>query len=159
MSYAKAEFLSPTRAAHLSKQARKLHRSGALTHAQLIIFDTLLWDARKPGSDRTTVSYTGLQKLARVCRQSVADAISAFERLGLLRRIKLKVLVLWANGGRKWQQRPNEYVFCCESTYETQYPKQEIQIKRIEPEYRESTQAQEGLAAIAAARMRRLGLA
>jgi hypothetical protein len=47
----------------------------------------------------------------------------AFERLGLVRKLKRKVLVLWANGGRKWQQRPNEYEFCCESGEQTQYPK------------------------------------
>jgi hypothetical protein len=158
MSHATAEFLSPTKAAHLAKQARKLHRAGALTHAQLVIFDTILWDARKPGSDRAVVSYTGLQKLARVCRQTIADAVSAFERLGLLRRIKLKVLVLWANGGKKWRQCPNEYAFCCESGEQTQYPKQEIQIKHLEPVPSEAKQARQGLAEIAAARMRALGL-
>jgi hypothetical protein len=159
MSYAKAGFLSPSVAAYIAKRARKLHRAGELAHAQLAVLDVMLWDARRPGTDRVTVSYSGLQKLARACRQTIADAIAAFERLGLVRRIKHKVLVLWANGGRQWQQRPNEYEFCCESSEQTQYPKEVIQILISEPAVREAKAAQEGLAAIAATRMRALGLA
>lgn len=106
-------FFSPSAAARAAKQARKLHRMGEISHAQLAVFDSLLWDIRQHGADRAAVSYAGLCKLAGVCRQTVADAVAAFERLGLVRKIKHKVLVLWANGGRRWQQRPNEYVFCC----------------------------------------------
>jgi hypothetical protein len=158
MSHAKAGFLSPSNAAYIAKCARKLLRSGELTHHQVTILEAMLWDARRPGSDRVVVSYAGLQKLARTCRQTIADAIAAFERLGLVRRIKHKVLVLWTNGGRKWQQRPNEYEFCCESGEQTEYPKEVIQILISEPQGREVRVAQEGLVAIAASRARALGL-
>jgi hypothetical protein len=151
-------FLSPSAAAYIAKRARKLLRSGELTHHQVAILEAMLWDARRPGSDRVVVPYAGLQKLARACRQTIADAVAAFERLGLVRKLKRKVLVLWANGGRKWQQQPNEYVFHCESGEQTQYPKQEIQILKSEPPVRETQAAQQGLAAIAAGRMRALGL-
>jgi hypothetical protein len=159
MPYAKAGFLSPSNAAYIAKRARKLLRSGELTHHQVTILEAMLWDARRPGSDRVTVSYAGLQKLARACRQTIADAVEALERLGLVRRIKHKVLVLWNNGGRKWQQRPNEYQFCCESGEQTQYPKQVIQILISEPSVSKAKAAQAGLAEIAASRMLALGLA
>jgi hypothetical protein len=157
MPYAKA-FLSPSNAAYIAKRARKLLRSGELTHHQIAILEAMLWDARRPGANRVVVSYTGLQKLARTCRQTIAGAIAAFERLGLVRRIKHKVLVLWANGGRQWQQRPNEYEFCCESGEQTQYPKEVIQILISEPAVREAKAAQERLAAVALARCQALGL-
>lgn len=81
MSYAKAGFLSPSNAAYIAKRARKLLRSGDLTHHQVTILEAMLWDARSPGADRVIVSYAGLQKLARACRQTIADAVEAFERL------------------------------------------------------------------------------
>jgi hypothetical protein len=159
MSYAKAGFLSPSSAAYISKRARRLLRNGDLTHHQIAVLDAMLWDARRPGADRVVVSYSGLQKLARVCRQTIADAVAAFERLGLVRKLKRKVLVLWNNGGRKWQQRANEYAFCCGSTEPTEYTKQVIQISILQPAAIEAKAAREGLASIAAARMRALGLA
>jgi len=159
MSCAKAGFLSPSAAAHIAKRARKLHRLGLITHAQMAVLDVLLWDMRKPGSDTTTVTYNGLCKLAAVCRQTVADAVAAFERLGLLRRIKCKVLVLWANNGRKWRQQANEYVFTrCESGAQTEYPKEEIRIHILQPSPAETREAQARLAAVADIRRTKLGL-
>jgi hypothetical protein len=61
-------------------------------------------------------------------------------------------------GGRKWKQRPNEYEFCCESREQTEYTKQVIQISILQPQVQEAKAAQQGLASIAAARMRALGL-
>ena len=121
-------FLSPTQAAYISKRARKAVRNGLLVHHHFLVLETLLWDARAPGSDRVVASYSWLQKLAHVCRQTAVDAIQALMELGFLQKIKRKVLVLWANGGRQWQQRPNEYVFHCESTSQSEYPKEEVQI-------------------------------
>ena len=158
MPTAKRGFMSPSQAAHISKRARNATCAGLLTAKQFIVLEALLWDIRCRGSDRVSTTYDWLQKRAHACRQSVADAITAFERLGLLRRIKHKTLVLWANGGRKWQQRPNEFVFHCESGEQTQYPKEKIQILISEPAVHEAKIAREGLASIAASRRRALGL-
>ena len=157
MAYAHPGFMSPSQAAHIAKRARKLLRSGELTHHQIAVLDSLLWDLRKHGSDKVTATYRGLQKMARVCRQTVAEAIAAFVRLGLLRKFKMKVLVLWANGGRKWQQQPNSYQFCCESTERTEYPKDRILILNSADDA-DAKAAQQGLAAIAARRAAALGL-
>jgi hypothetical protein len=144
--YAKPGFMSPTQAAYIAKKARKAVRAGLLTHHQFAVLETLLWDARPRGSDRVNAAYSFLQKLANVCRQTVSDAIRALEQLGLVRKIKHKTLRLWANGGRQWQQRPNEYVFCCESTGQTEYPKEVIQILKIDPSKAEISAAQAALA-------------
>lgn len=159
MDHAKRGFMSPTNAARVAKRARLLHRRGGLTHAEMAVFETMLWDVRQAGTDRVTVTYAGLCKLARVCRQSVADAVASFVRLGLITKIKRKVLVLWANGGRKWQQQANEYVFCCESGEQTEITKEVIHILMLEPAVRAAKAARESLVAIAASRMRKLGLA
>jgi hypothetical protein len=159
MPNAKRGFMSPTQAAYISKRARDAVRAGLLTAKQFIVLETLLWDIRDRGSDSATATYGWLQRLTNACRQTIADAIAAFERLGLVRRIKHKTLVLWNNGGRQWKQRPSEYVFCCESTQQTEYPKQVIRIFILQPTTIEAKVAREGLASIAAARMRKLGLA
>jgi hypothetical protein len=145
--YAKPGFMSPSQAAWIAKRARKALRAGLLSHHQFAVLEVLLWEARPSGSDRATAAYSWLQKLAHASRQTVVDAIKAGMRLGLLRKIKHKTLVLWANGGRKWKQRPNEYVFDCESTQCTEYPKQVVQIHRIEPSGSEVQAAQDALEA------------
>jgi hypothetical protein len=144
--YAQPGFFSPSAAAFIAKRARKALRAGELTPHHFAVLETLLWDARKPGSDRAVASLGWLQKLARVCRQTAVDAIKAGVRLGLLRKIKHKTLTLWANGGRQWRQRPNEYVFHCESTAQTEYPKQVIQILSVEVSSAEIAAAQAALA-------------
>jgi hypothetical protein len=144
--YAKPGFMTPTQAAYVAKRARKAVRAGLLTHHQHGVLEVLLWDARKPGSDRVNAAYGWLEKLAHVCHQVAVDAVKAFVRLGLLRKIKHKTLTLWANGGRQWRQRPNEYVFHCESTGQTEYAKEVIQILSVEPRGSEINAAQAALA-------------
>jgi len=139
-------FLSPTQAAHISSRGRKLQRTGQLTPHTALVLENLLWSARERGSDRVIASYSWIQKLANVCRQTVANAIEALVRLGLLRKVKHKTLALWANGGRQWRQRPNEYVFCCESARQTEYPKEVIQILNTDPGSAEIRSAQAALA-------------
>lgn len=144
--------MSPSQAAYISKLARKAVCAGLLTPHQLTVLEALLWDFRARDSDRVTVSYAGLQKLTGRCRQTIADTIKAATALGLMRKIKHKILTLWANGGRQWQQKPNEYVFHCESAAQTEYPKQVIQILKHESSYAESRLAQAGLDKIRAQR-------
>jgi hypothetical protein len=144
--YAKPGFMSPIQAAYLAKRARKAVRAGLLTPHHFTVLEILLWEVRPRGSDRAAVSYSRLQELAGRCRQTVADAIKAGLRLGLLRKIKHKTLTLWANGGRKWRQTPNEYVFHCESTAQTEYPKEVIQILKTAPGNAEIRSAQAAMA-------------
>ncbi len=101
--------LSPTQAAEIAGRARRLMRAGRLSHHAYAVLDALLWGARDRGADRAVASYGRLQQLAGVARATVAKAIAALARLGLIRVMKRRVLVLWNNGGRAWRQLANAY--------------------------------------------------
>jgi hypothetical protein len=78
----------------IAKRSRKLLRAGRITHRQFAVVDCLLWCCRSP-SGAIVVSYTGLQRLTRVARATVAGAVAALERLGVLTRIRRRVRVAW----------------------------------------------------------------
>lgn len=143
----RAGFMSPSQASYISKRNRKALGAGLLTPHQFAVLEVLLWEARPRGCDRVAAAYSWLEKLACVCRQTVVDAIKAGERLGLVRKVKRKVLALWSNGGRQWLQRPNEYVFCCESAGQAESPKKVIQILTVEANGAEIRAAQAAMAA------------
>src|ERR1700710_3322721 len=90
--------LSAADAGELIRRARKLLRRGLLTHRELVLFDTFIWSARKPGSDHAIVSYTELQRLARVSRETIAKGIKRFGQLRLMQTVKRRLRVSW--GGR-----------------------------------------------------------
>jgi hypothetical protein len=46
-----------------------------------------------------------------MARATIAEGLRVLERLGLIRRVKRRILVLWHNGGRAWRQLPSEYLF------------------------------------------------
>jgi len=102
--------LSPTQAGALARRARRLLRRGLLTHRQLALLDCLLWSCRRPDTGAVVVSYTRLQRLARVARATVAAGLRRLEELGLLSRVKRRVRVLWANGGQRSRQAASAYV-------------------------------------------------
>jgi len=139
--------MRPTLAAHLISLARKAVRNGLLTHHQFVALECLIWEIRERGADRVQCSYKRLMKQAKVCKDVAVGAIKAGIALGLLRKVKHKTLTLWTNGGRKWQQEPNEYVFCCESAEQAQYPKQVIKILSIIPAEAEIRSAQAAMEA------------
>jgi hypothetical protein len=118
-----ATFFSPKQAADIAWQARKLLRLGLLTHHAWVVLDAILFGARPKGQDTAIVSYTEIQRLAHVSRQTASDAVADLARLGLLKITKRRILVLWNNGGRAWRQLKNAYVFSairCESTGRTE---------------------------------------
>jgi hypothetical protein len=98
-------------AAAIARRARKLLRAGRLTHRQLALLDTLLWSCRTHSTATACASYSVLQRLAHLARATIAEGLRVLEQLGLIRRIKRRVLVLWHNGGRAWRQLPSEYHF------------------------------------------------
>lgn len=89
--------LTPTQAAALAKRLRKLLRAGQLTHAQHSLADAILWACRAPGSAMLSVSYSRLQRLARVSRDTVARGIARLEALGVLRKTRRRVRIGWAS--------------------------------------------------------------
>jgi hypothetical protein len=101
--------MTPALSGALMRRARKLVRSGRLTAKQFVVLDALVWSCRAPGADRLSVSYRRMMALAHAARSTVADAITALERLGLLSRIKRRVRVPWG-GGIASRQATNVYV-------------------------------------------------
>jgi hypothetical protein len=102
--------LSPAQAGAIAKRARKLLRRGLLTHRQHALLDCLLWSCRRPDTGAVVVSYSALQRLARVARATVAAGLRRLEELGLLSRVRRRVRVLWANGGQQSRQATSAYV-------------------------------------------------
>lgn len=117
--------MTPKMAGSVASRARKLLRCGKITRSSFVILDCILWSCRPPGSDRTAVSYSRLQKLACASRETVSKAISSLERYGLLRKIKRRVRVAWGTTVVS-RQATNLYVLLppTESTQSTVYPGQ-----------------------------------
>ena len=105
-----AQTMSGPQAGQLAWRIRKLHRRGDLTHADLALADTLLWSVRKSGSAVATASYSCLSRLARIARATVAAGLKRLESLGVLRRIKRRVRVVWGQGASASRQDTSEYV-------------------------------------------------
>ena len=105
-----ANKLTPAEAAAIAKRGRKLMRAGRITHKQWAVLDCMLWSCRNPATGAIVVSFSGLQNLAHVARATVAGAVTALERLGVLSRIKRRVRVKWHQGGQQSRQATNAYV-------------------------------------------------
>ena len=69
--------LSPAEAGAIAWRARKLLRRGDLTHRELALLDCLLWSCRNPATGALVVSYSALQRLARISRGTIAGGIPA----------------------------------------------------------------------------------
>jgi len=159
-------FISARQAALAAKKARRLHREGALSHAQYALIDTLLWSCRHPGRSLCRVSYTALQRLAHVSRQTIADAIPVLERLGLLRRFKQRLSVPWAFGKASRQDK-NIYEIIIPATESTDRPVYSVKESFISANEergpvvdnnRPPSDLEKALALIASTRAARLGL-
>src|SRR3954469_21555506 len=72
----------------IAKRARKLLRKGMLTHHQAVVLDCLLWACRNPATVPILVSYSALQRLCHCARATIAAALDALQRVGLLSRVK-----------------------------------------------------------------------
>ena len=107
--YAAPTRLTPTEAADTAKRGRKLLRRGELTHSQIVLLDCLLWCCRRPDTGAIVVSYTALQRLAHMARETVARGLRALERVGLLTRTKRRLRLAWHQGGVRVRQLTNAY--------------------------------------------------
>jgi hypothetical protein len=157
--------LPPFDAAPAAARLRKLLRRGLITPHQFAVADALLWSCRAPGREEAQVSYHRLAKLAGVGRSTAVEAVKRLRDLGVLSWRKTRLRVVWSLGvaSRQWR---NIYRLLAGSHTESsawladrvQASKQDrIEVARAGPEVRPG--ALEALAAIAAQRMRTLGLA
>ena len=87
--------MQPKDAISIAKRARKLLRAGRITHRQLSIVDAMLWCCRSPTSGGIVVSYSGIMRLCHVARGTVAEALRALERVGVLSRVRRRVRAGW----------------------------------------------------------------
>ena len=104
-----ARRLTPIEAAAIAKRGRKLLRRGEVTHRELALLDCLLWSCRDPSSGAIVASYTALQRLAHMARETVARGLRTLERVGLLSRTKRRVRLAWHQGGVRVRQIANAY--------------------------------------------------
>jgi len=101
--------LTAAEAGLIARRGRKLLARGRITHRQFALLDCLLWSCRKAGKATARVSYSQLQKMAHQARSTVAGGITTLVRLGLVQRVRHRLLVVGQNGGRMWKQLPNAY--------------------------------------------------
>ena len=101
--------LTAAEAGLIAGRGRKLLARGRITHRQFALLDCLLWSCRAAGKATARVSYSQLQEKARQARSTVAGGIAVLIRLGLIQRVRHRLLVVGQNGGRVWKQLPNVY--------------------------------------------------
>jgi hypothetical protein len=89
-------FLSPTQAADIARRGRRLLQDGSLTHHQFCLLETLLWRSRRHGQDAACASYSALQRLTHMARDTVWTGLARLEQLGLIRKVRRRVRVGWA---------------------------------------------------------------
>lgn len=105
-----ARRLTASEAIAIAKRARKLLRKGMLTHHQAVILDCLLWSCRNPATGAIVASYTALQRLCHCARGTIAAALDALQRVGLLSRVKRRVRLAWHQGGTTSRQATTCYM-------------------------------------------------
>jgi len=105
-----ARRLTTAEAIAIAKRARKLLRKGLLTPHQAVILDCLLWACRSPATGAIIVSYTALQRLCHCARGTVAAALDALQREGLLSRVKRRMRCAWHQGGTTTRQATSCYM-------------------------------------------------
>lgn len=87
------------------RQTRRLHRSGALTHAQFAVADVMTWSCRAKGQDTFQAAYDRIADLAHVAHSTVVTAVARLKALGLLTWRKTRLRVVWSLGvaSRQWR--------------------------------------------------------
>lgn len=87
------------------KTTRRLHRSGALTHAQFTVADVMTWSCRPKGEAAFQASYDRIAELAHVAHSTVVTAVARLKALGLLTWRKTRLRVVWSLGvaSRQWR--------------------------------------------------------
>ena len=123
--------MTPAEAGAVAARSRKLLRQRLMTRTQFALLDALLWSCRPAGQATARVSYGQLQAAASMARATVAAALKALEGLGLVQRIKHRVLAIGANGGRVWKQLTSGYRLLIETTAREFNPRTDSQAKEI----------------------------
>jgi hypothetical protein len=103
------------------KQTRRLHRAGALTHAQFAVADVLTWSCRPKGKAAFQVSYDRIAELAHVAHSTAVEAVARLKALGLLTWEKTRLRIVWSLGvaSRQWR---NVYTLRAPVTESAQRP-------------------------------------
>src|SRR5690348_11589000 len=103
--------LSPADACRIAQRARRLVRSGRLSHTAFCVLDNLLWACRPKNASHAVVSYTGLARLAHLAKATISRAIVTLEALRLITKVRRRILVPWHQGGSQCRQLANLYQF------------------------------------------------
>ena len=148
--------LTPADAGAIAKRARKLLRKGRLSAKQYVLLDCLLWSCRKNGAAAATVSYSALQKLAHMARDTIATGLRKLADMGLLQAIKRRVRVAWG-GSTASRQGTSTYVLIAPTTESTS-PTVPIDLQILVPLSGEAAAAQAGLEAIRVRRATQIGV-
>jgi len=148
--------LTSAEAGAIAKRARKLLRKGRLTAKQFVLLDCLLWSCRRNGEAAATVSYSALQRLAHMARETIAKGLRVLGDLGLLQAIKRRVRVVWG-GGTASRQATSSYVLMAPTT-ESSAPTVPIDLQILVPLSGDAAAAQAGLEAIRARRATQIGV-
>lgn len=102
----------------IARRCRQLMRGGWLTHREWVVVDMMLFTGRDRGSDRLTISYTEICKLARVGRDVVAMALRKLAALKVFVVQRNWVRVPWMGASMAARVTASSYVFvapCTES--------------------------------------------
>ena len=149
--------LTAAEAGLIAGRGRKLLARGRVTHRQFALLDCLLWSCRAAGKATARVSYSQLQEKAHQARGTIAEGLAVLIRLGLVQRVRHRLLVVGQNGGRVWKQLPNVYRLLTgadsrEFSERTDSQSPEITLLTSTAPNRAVEEAQEALRRIAAAR-------
>lgn len=93
----------------MCKKGRKLVRRGQLSRNAYYVLDALTWSYRRPGGDSCKVSITNLQRACHMARETVVKCIKALCSVGLLRKTKQRLRVLWGENRYASRQDTNVY--------------------------------------------------
>jgi hypothetical protein len=84
-------FLSPAQASDIARRGRQLLQTGQLTHCQYSLLDALLWRCRRHGQAGACASYSALQRLCHMARETVWTGLATLQELGLIRKLKQRI--------------------------------------------------------------------
>jgi hypothetical protein len=103
--------LSPSQAGTIARRARKLLQDGQITHHQFALLETLLWRCRKAGQAVVCASYSSLQRLGHIARETVWAGLARLEELGLVQKVNRRVKIGWVS-----RQATNTYLVLAPAT-------------------------------------------
>jgi hypothetical protein len=100
--------LSPADAVRIAQRARRLVRSGRLSHTAYVVLDNLLWSCRPKNASHAVVSYNGLARLAHLAKATITRAIVTLEALRLITKVRTAGLIplgVWRSAGQEFGQQ------------------------------------------------------